>query len=204
MPRKFEVELFTFDELSKKAKERAVKDFGDDPENTWDDDDAHMLTELFETDLKDHYGLGNLKAWWSLGYCQGDGVCFEGSVDIPGFIKAEKQEKRFQKIIGLAEEGLLFITIKNRGRSCHYNSMEIEVDFRGDDESSGPRDWSPRGGQSVSDFEEYLKDRVEEISQEMEKAGYKEIEYHRSNEYIEEILENRDWEYTKSGERWEG
>lgn len=212
MPRKFEIELFSFDELSKKAKERAIKDFADDPEKTWDQDDSERLTEMFENDLEDHYGLGKFEVYWSLGYCQGDGVCFKGTVDIPKFIKTEKQEKKFQKIIWLDEQGAISVKISNRNRSCHYNSMEFDIDYPGAREGDlgpqGPREWSPRDvspeglDKLVEEFVEYLKDRVQEISQEMEKAGYEEIEYHRSDDYVTEILENRDYEYTKDGERW--
>jgi hypothetical protein len=211
MPRKFEVELFTFDELSKKAKARAIKDFADDPEKTWDYDDSERLTEMFEEDLKEHYGLGKLEVNWSLGYCQGDGVCFHGTVDIPKFIKAEKQMKKFQKVVWLDGQGLISAQITNRERQyCHYNSMAVEIDFRGGEEvgPKGPREWSPRAEPEdleklVVEFEEYLKERVKEISREMEKSGYEEIEYHRSDDYISELLESRDYyEYTKDGERW--
>jgi hypothetical protein len=295
MPRKHETTLYSFDELSPKAKERAIKDFRNDPELTWDDTDSHMLTETFQEDLKHHYGLGDMKVGWSLSSCQGDGVCFHGSVNIQSFIKAEEAEKQFQRILKLADEGLIGATITHESRYCHWNSMHIEVELylrEGDllprdlqkrideweekrdeiiDEwnrvrsavieknmapvreweqrserykrgPQGPREWTPRGPgpkpeslnypvppepvivqpdwleeaktrmqleyllveNETKEFETYLDERVKEISKEMEKNGYDEIESHQKDEYITEILENRDWEYLKDGERWDG
>jgi len=293
MPRKFEIELFSFDELSKKAKARAIKDFADDPERTWDYDDSERLTEMFEQDLEDHYGLGEFKVNWSLGYCQGDGVCFQGTVNIERFIKTQEVEKRFERILRLAEIGEIGAKITHKHPYCHWNSMNVEVElylreydllpkdlyrkvreWEGERDRivndwnrarseviernmapvreweaktekfkrgpQGPREWTPRGPgrkpellnypippepvipepdwfkeaqarmaaeyaeveRETKEFEKYLDERVKGISQEMEKSGYEEIEYHRTDDYITELLENRDYEYTKDGERW--
>lgn len=295
MPRKEEFDVFTFDELSPKAKKRAIEDFRDDPELTWDDTDSDMLTETFEQDLKDHYGLGDLKVGWSLSYCQGDGVCFSGTVTIPEFLEREKEEKQFARVLRLAEEGSISAKISHESRYCYPTSMDIEIqNFSREEElipkdlrkrvdewenwreeildkwrrereavveknwapvrawedavesfgrkiAQGPREWTPRGpGQKpeplknplppepvilvpewvkearekaeadylvieneIKEFEKYLGERIEEIAREMEKNGYDEMDYHRKDEYITEILENNDWEYLKTGERWE-
>lgn len=295
MPRKYEVELFSFDELSPKAKKRAIEDFRNDPELTWDQDDSERLTEMFEQDLKDHYGLGDMKVGWGLSYTQGDGVCFKGSVTIPEFLEKEKEEKRFPRILKLSEEGNISVKITHDNRYCHWNSMDIEIeDFSRDDEfipkdlrgkwydwnrevdaimdrwraevarihyqnnapireweeavkkfqqvmKRGPREWTPRAPGPMPDqlnypippepvipkpdwvqnvkkgmqeerrltdieiegFRSWLDERTQEISREMEKSGYEEIEYHSSDDYITERLESLDWEFLKTGERWD-
>ena len=298
MPKKKEYILYTFNELSKKAQQKAIEDFKGDPELTWDDADSDMLTETFEQDLQDHFGLGRMKVGWSLGYCQGDGVCFWGPVTISEFLEREKEEKRFEKLLKVAQEGLVSAKITHKDRSCHYNSMEVEIDHyvreedlyptelrdeiskwerekgrvirKWEEESreirfqstapvrewearlreyekhkqhGGPRAWSPRiqhpGPEpqplalplppepvipvpewlsevyvkteadvkelerQVTEFKDYLEERIKEISRELEENGYKEMEYHRSDEYITEVLENRDYEYLKTGERWD-
>jgi len=295
MPRKHEFTLYTFNELSSKAKERAIRDFRDDPDLTWDESDSQWLTEMFEQDLADHYGLGDMKVGWGLSYTQGDGVCFSGSVNIESFIKAEKAEKRFERVIKLAQDGLIGAKIVHRGRDCHWNSMDTEVELylkeedlvpedllskmrewqgerdkidlewmrardrvrdmnmapirewtkqveRHSKPSDDPREWSPREPgpkpaplnfpeppkpeiivpdwykeaevqqereykkveAEVGEFKEYLEERIQDISREMEKTGYGEIEYQKTDEYIIEVLENRDWEYLKNGELWKG
>jgi len=55
----------------------------------------------------------------------------------------------------------------------------------------------------VAEFESYLEDRIKEISRELEKAGYAEIEYHSGDDYITERLENLDWEFLEDGTMYE-
>lgn len=278
---------WSFSELSPEAKKRAIEDYRqENEENLFDQDDAHHLTELFETDLQDHYGLGPMKANWSLGYCQGDGVCFHGHVDLETFLKAERKKKRFGDLIGRASA-----TITNEdSRYCHWNSMAVEVVSDVDADAFLPKrlldryqewvyesrhrvqvrhrvaydraaplrawqrevdrwreemeqkhyrkqDWSPRVpsppekpqeldlempellempadikaafaqaeqdfaqfNKDLDAFQEYLTERVQEISRELEKMGYDEIEYHSSDAYIGERLEVDDEEYRENG-----
>ena len=281
--------IFTFDELSKEAQARAIKDFRGDPELTWDQSDSEQLTEMFEQDLVDHYRLGAMKVHWSLSSCQGDGVCFEGHVDLQDFLKAERKIGAFRELLGRASA-----KITHEGRYCHWNSMEVEVDsdIREEDllsrrqqavleewqhavsqrfseiraaeaERNRPlqewnrgaeawkrarerlrkQDWRPGLPSSpeprpqpadvvvpemlavppeinalnaemksrydafeakLEEFRTYLDERVKEISRELEKTGYAEIEYHSGEEYARERLENTDWEYLEDGERYDG
>ena len=95
-----EPKIYTFKELSPEAKNQAIEDARDDPKFTWDDGDSQMLTESFEQDIDDHYGLGDdMKVFWSLSYSQGDGVCFEGPVDVGKFIETETMKKRFGLVV---------------------------------------------------------------------------------------------------------
>lgn len=299
--REKKLRIYTFDELPPKAKKRAIEDVRDDPELTWDQTDSEMLTETFEQDLDDHYGLGeDMEASWSLGYSQGDGVCFKGSVDVRKFIETEKAEGRFGALINR-----IGARITHDGRYCHWNSMDVEIGtyaveedvarpedlkrveewederheimerWRADyakakEESLAPvREWEERKARReaeiahwrarrgrgpkawlpgepapfdepkpaplsmpvppepgiteppdveaartrvqnawkaleelTEEFRTYLDERIKEISREMEKNGYEEIEYHSSDEYITEMLENRDWEFLEDGRRY--
>lgn len=292
--------IYSFKELSPKAKKRAVEDVRNDPEMTWDQADSEMLTETFEQDLDDHYGLGDgMEANWSLGYSQGDGVCFKGNVDVGKFITTEKIEGRFGPLVDR-----IGVKVTHDGRYCHWNSMDVEVETYATEEDlarkedleligewederhekmerwrmeyakareeslapvreweerkarreaewkrfearrgRGPKAWLPgapapfdepkpaplpiplppepviigppdveaartRVANAWKEFEElvaaftaHLEDRIKEISREMEKNGYEEIEYHSGDEYITEMLENRDWEYLEDGRR---
>ncbi len=49
------------------------------------------------------------------------------------------------------------------------------------------------------DFENYLDDKVKEISRELEKLGYAEIEYRYSDEAIRDELPGRENLYEKDG-----
>ena len=56
-------------------------------------------------------------------------------------------------------------------------------------------------GRKADEVQTWLDGRVEEISREMEKAGYSEIEHHSSDEYLAERLQDTDWTYDEEGNR---
>lgn len=286
---------YKFSELSKRAQETAIEEFRKEHDDRlFDQTDASFLTDLFKQDLDDRYGLGqNMEVGWSLGYCQGDGVCFWGPVNVAKFIKTEQIWKRF----GILAR-VINTTIKHSGHYCHYNSMSVETELTGDAyslltppefkqweafnlrkdhvdwENEGRKalyqralkdplyeyerrrkQWEAKRGTGVkawipdppprppdpgevpeppellpdpvmpkrleraiewaeeqwtriettlaNEFEKYLDERITEISRELEKMGYSEIEYHSSDEYIREELENspsyEDLEFNEDG-----
>jgi len=279
------IRIFTFDELSLRAQARAVKDFQNDPELTWDQGDSEQLTETFKEDLENHYHLGTMKVYWGLSHCQGDGVCFMGRVDVKGFIEAEKKNEEFGSLLLVDVSA----RITHGGRDCHWNSMGVDVESgsgpedilsmddraildrwenavgrRSSEQRDAERardapiaewrqeierhrsrrgrlkqDWRPGPGpqpppldipvppdlevpddvkaihdemsrlqqdldRQLEEFRQYLAERVKEISKELEKNGYAEMEYHQGEEYALERLENMDWEYLEDGKRYDG
>lgn len=98
--------LYQFDELSDKAKERA-RDWYREGRDANDFEyiiaDAVRMGEILGIAFRTHTVplLGGGKRddpniWWSLGYCQGDGACFEGTYSYakraPARIRAEAPE----------------------------------------------------------------------------------------------------------------
>ena len=67
-----------FSELSKEAQDFAVENEKNSG-TRFDDDNAAFLTEDFQNQLAEK-GFEAVKVFWSLGYCQGDGVAFYGRV----------------------------------------------------------------------------------------------------------------------------
>lgn len=122
VPRKEEVNLYKFDELSKEAKERAIKDWQEDGYG-WDDHDSEFLTEDFKERLREKGFYDNVEVYWSLGYCQGDGVCFKGSINPSVFFKENK-------IIGYSElrKYDISILVETSHQECHWNSMHVTVE----------------------------------------------------------------------------
>ena len=78
--------------------------------------------------------------------------------------------------------------------------MTVEVEFEEEDETLPPR---LRIARPVlrEDFENYLDGKVKEISRELEKSGYAEIEYRHSEELIRQELPERQHLYGKDGSR---
>lgn len=291
MPKK-KIVTYTIDELSPEAREKAIEDFRP---LAFDDDDARMLTEEFETILSEK-GIMNAKANWSLGYCQGDGVCFTGNVSITEVLEINKVEK-FEPLFDLAARDDLTARIHHKdSRYCHYNAMTVELELHGDPSSLltqamdgelreweyqktqaweeyrrqwaavkernlapireherlkqewlrkgglDPQDWSPRvrdpGAQPApltepyppepvfpkpprlqaaldeaearwkgietltNEFEKWLEEWIKNISRELEKLGYAEIEYRQSDEAIIEFFNGNEWKFLEDGTRW--
>jgi len=136
VPKKRKIITYTIDELSPETRKRAIESFRP---HAFDDDDASMLTEEFERILSEK-AIMNAKANWSLGYCQGDGVCFSGNVDIPEVIGMNKLTQ-FAALEQIAQNDELSARIHHKNsRYCHWNSMTVEMELRGDPSSLFTRD----------------------------------------------------------------
>jgi len=118
---------YTFDELSSDAKEVAkgkILEIDRDP-------------MIFSGDLIDflecEYGLNNLKTYYSLSYCQGDGLCLYGNIYDNELFDNEKFSKiAFKGIHWKQKEGLRSvlsgITFTHHGRYYHERSVTIDSD----------------------------------------------------------------------------
>lgn len=194
---------YPYSALSKKAKERAREEWREAERN----DPSYELSELLGRDLEDHFGLTNCKLFYSLGYCQGDGVAFDGHPDVDEWAKHDETlAGMLKEIHGLAAltgyEVDLRVHIEQRDNHYyHWNTMRVSVDH---DEEPCPYE-TPPALQAIYDkieaLEEYLAQRVKDISRELEKTGYAEIEYYDSDEYIDELLtENDHYMFSRRGE----
>lgn len=110
--------IYSFNELSKKAQEKAHQDYKN--RNTYEFLEQYLLDELNieleENNIKEN---GNKKVLYSLSYSQGDGVCFIGdfiwedveisithnfryyhrySTDINGYFKSAIHENVFKEL----------------------------------------------------------------------------------------------------------
>ena len=190
--------LRLFDELSAEAKEFAIENEKNNGRR-FDDDDASFLTEDFQYQIAEK-GFEAVKVYWSLGYCQGDGVAFYGSV-FTSDLKAKDTNagKLIERLEKAGDEISIEITGSN-GWYHHRNSMTVEVDFENEtDDEDLPARLKIALPVWREDFESYLSERVKEISGELEKSGYAEIEYHYEDETIKKDLMEREDLYEKDG-----
>lgn len=185
-----------FWELNRQAQDAAVAEEREQPER-FDWDDAAILTEDFKMQLAER-GFPETEVFWSLGYCQGDGVAFYGSVYPEDLKEKDPNAKEFIEALEKAGDVLsIWITGENN-HYHHWNSMTVEVEFEEEDETLPPR---LRIARPVlrEDFENYLDDKVREISRELEKSGYAEIEYAHDENTIRDELMERENLYEKDG-----
>jgi hypothetical protein len=189
-----------FPELKREAQELAVSKERDSPER-FDWDDAEFLTEEFKTQLAE-YGFEEAEVYWSLGYCQGDGVAFYGRVLKESLKEKDCKAKRLIAALEAAGDELYIGITGANGHYHHSNSMTIEIDFGNEsDDEDLPARLKIARPVLRENLEEYLTERVKEISRELEKSGYAEIEYRYDETAIREELQEREHLYEKDGTR---
>lgn len=189
-----------FRELKPEAQEFAVATERDSPDR-FDWDDAEFLTEDFKTQLAE-YGFEETEVYWSLGYCQGDGVAFYGRVFAERLKEKDQTAKRLIDALHTAGDDIYIEITGANGHYHHWNSMTVEIEFESetDDEDLPARLKIARPALRER-LEEYLGERVKGISRELEKSGYAEIEYAHDETAIREELLEREHLYEKDGAR---
>lgn len=191
--------VFSFTELNEEAKKEAVEQYRSRySDRLFDECDCEMLKEYFEEEL---HGLGyeDMKVYFSLSYCQGDGVAFEGElIEINKVAKRLLNEKEWALYEKLIEDNGVWgkIRLTNHGY-YHWNSMDVEIES----DIDNFYDWEIEEiGQELykayidllKDLQNYMNSDIKDISKRLEKEGYEDIEYKESDEYIIETLENND------------
>ena len=189
-----------FSELCSEAQEFAVSE-EQSRGDRFDWDDAEILTEDFKTQLAE-YGFEEAEVYWSLGYCQGDGVAFYGRVHPESLKEKDPKAMRLIDALEAAVDSFYIEIIGKNGHYHHWNSMTVEIEFENetDDEDLPARLKIARPALRER-LEEYLAGRVKEISRELEKSGYAEIEYALDEDAIRDELCEREHLYEKSGTR---
>lgn len=187
-----------FWELKAQAQNEAVAAECENAER-FDWDDTAILSEDFKMQLAER-GFPDVEVFWSLGYCQGDGVAFYGTV-YPEDLKAkDSRAAQFIKSLERAGDVLSIAITGENNHYHHWNSMTVEVEFESEDDEHLPPRLRIARPVMRDQLEEYLAEKVKEISRELQKSGYDEIEYRTSEKAVREDLEIRDHLYEKSGE----
>ena len=162
-----QINLYEFEELSEEAKVKALDNHNENNDYDFLSDD---LTEYLSQLLEENGIKGEAKLFYSLGYCQGDGVCFEGNFEFKG----------------------VNISVKHSGNYYHSNSVNIEADF----EDNGDELKNDLIEAVENDFKIVFK----EICDKIEKTGYSQIEYENSEEAFKELCEANEYTFEANGE----
>ena len=179
-----------FWELNKTAQAAAVAEECENPER-FDWDDAAILTEDFKMQLAER-GFPDVEVFWSLGYCQGDGVAFYGSVYPKDLKEKDPEAKRFIEALEKAGDCLGIGISGENNYYHHWNSMTVEVEFEGETDEHIPARLKIARPLLREDFQTYLEEKVKEISRELERSGYAEIEYCHRDEAVRTELTERE------------
>ena len=196
-------ELYKYEELDSKGKEKAKRKYLDRQEE-------YEFTDMVEADTTLVFPNSKLKVQYSLSYSQGDGLSVYGSLDFEDIFNILKgndypslvegidlfTEKEIKTLRFYANEnGSLNVDVVGRYpffREWVYDFAEDWIDtFEGDGLSSIKTDLIYR-------FEKTVKTIMQRYCKEWEDAGYK-FFYEIDDESMEEISEANNWEYLADG-----
>ena len=189
MPRIHETILYTFDELSTQAKEKAITSFQED-DSYLDYDWYQDTVDDFKTILE-LIGYYNIECYFSGFWSQGDGACFAA--------KFGREKRCLQKVKSYCtEKEILDIVeqiqseiplheeyeIKHSGHYCHEYCTNVY--YLGDNEKA-----------------EQLNERFLELSRQLMRILYRKLKdqyyYLNSDEAIIEYIKANDYEFTEDG-----
>lgn len=219
MPSDAKIQVFKFQELSEEKpngyyglspKERAREWVAE--ANCDSDRISDMFnTELFERGLRDQANDAYLDAHFSLGYSQGDGVAFEGTVTYkPGMVKAPvtgEPDPTFPDI----PAGTWFKLYSIDNHYTHWNTFGVEIELPESDLSEIDDGECPKCGErftthnddgscvAVMELEDALLEYFQALSKEFERMGYAEIEYQSSDEACIDACEANEWVFDVFG-----
>lgn len=192
-----EYEVYTFSELSEKAKEKV---------RTWylDGREAFIFTEDCENYLMDKFHNSDLKVEYSLNYCQGDGLNIYGDIDLmdlyENILKENpdtftEKERKFMVWV-LCNYGTDY---SMPGNYRYGYCMSSRWDFTEDIISN--MEWDNMRNIKYSILEKFNKaaiDFMEKICSDLEKWGY-EYFYEISDEDLEDSCSVNGYEFLADG-----
>jgi len=168
------IKVYKYEELSDEAKSKALDDYNDD-------NDYDFLSDILNEDLiqlleeaKIENENNDAKLFYSLGYCQGDGVCFEGN---------------------FKHKGINF-NVKHDGHYYHSNSVDIEAEQIDDSDDDLKNDVKEA---VIEEAEAEFTEAYKEICDKIEKSGYEEIEHQRSEEAFKDYCEANERTFLENG-----
>ena len=215
--RTIETNLYTFDELSPEAKERAVQNVlnaGWMTDYDWWD----CTYDQFREDMKEH-GITVDKIYFSGFWSQGDGACFTGHIRLTQEQMLESLPKEMRekfitfntkvKLMGFEPMSLHYSArIEQRGNYSHSGSMYIVDDYNNTEIEETDVDCEDMLDEGVllrDDFDGRVEygDLAIELAwghaDDLYKRLREEYEYLTSEENVAEYLSNNDREFTEDG-----
>ena len=186
-----EFKVYKYEELSEKTKEKVKQDYINNL-------DANDFTYTIIEDLHS-IGLKNIRPYYSLSYCQGDGFCLAGHIDFDE-INSELK-KIFCKDFILSDYKILkslkdysYIDFNHIGRYYHKNSVEIDIYIDGSFDDRTYNNHKKLANKLINNIKEWYFDKCNEY----EKQGY-EFFYGISDEELQEYCNSMDYKFFDDG-----
>lgn len=216
--------LFEFDELSDKAKEKAREWYrrASDGDSDWSEcviNEAIEQGQLLGIDFKMHdvklHGGGTRQKpciWWRGFSSQGDGACFEGTWrarnvkadkvaegwgDAPETTEIKRIAKEFAGLAMLYPDATLKVT--HRGHYNHERSVYCDFDSGIEDDDEVASKVAEYGdlANTEESATETARDFMRQIYRRLEKA----YEYEQSDECVDENIKANEYTFLENGKR---
>lgn len=197
--RTIETTVFTFDELSDQAKEKARAWFRDGQlDYDWYDsayEDAETIGKIFGIEMDRKRNSTTPAIWFSGFYSQGDGACFEGRWECREDAGAKIREYAPQDStlheIGDALAGYKGCSARVKHRGHYYHSLCTEIDVGEPDEEEI----------TVSVAHDDVRETLREFMQWIYVQLEKECEWLQADEQVDESIRANGYEFEEDGTR---
>ena len=197
-------DVYTYDELSDQAKEKA-RERVKDRILQWRDGSSDVFTDSCVTTLNELFPNSDLKVQYDLSYSQGDGFNTYGKLKATDLIDVdfEKYPLGGTNIKPLSDKnaikdvcekaGIFDITLENNLRYCYSLADRIELDRTYEDELSEDEI------KLLDELETFAQDVMGHINSQLEDDGYNWF-YEVTDEDIQEEISSQELEFTEDGE----
>lgn len=186
-----EIKLFSYDELSEKARER-VRELMEPQHDWWD-----FVYEGWQEKLA-ALGYSDVEIQFSGFWSQGDGASFTASVNLEEWIKANKYGNRFRLTLNAIRREYVDSVakvIRTSSHYLHYNTVkcdDISFTWACEDISSKVED-------QLETIREWITEEVREKSKEIYRDLEAEYNGLTSEEYIREECTELEYLFYSSG-----
>lgn len=190
------VDVYKFDELSEDVQKKVIARY----RNLWDELDYFEFKDSMNIEFSNYISGLNFTLSYSLNYCQGDGVSFTGSVEgKEGLLKLANLVYNGnipRNILRLINWGIIYKVNFDRIGSHYVHKYTVDIEVV--DNYNMDNDYC-RITEAMLEFEKFIRDWYLNVCGRLEKFGYNEIEYLRSEEYIREMILANDLEFLADG-----
>jgi hypothetical protein len=188
------INLYTFSELPETVQEKLIKSEHDNSSDLIND----QVSEYFNEKAQERFGP-DLKVYYSLGHCQGDGVAFEGEINLDTLLSDSSDyrdsfNRNELRLLNKCKD-CISINVTHRGRYYHENSFDVDL---GIGQYSYSRDYK-----YIDELQKSIEKKIltilQNISQDLKRSGYE--DFSQVDEFSKDVLLSSDDLFTITGVR---
>lgn len=187
-------EIYSFPELSEKAKEKAIQDF---IATGIRDEDFYEGLKYY---ARETFG-DEVSVQMCLSSCQGDGINVYGDIDIEKILSENKDffaEKEYKALTWYNKQGYLVISLPYNRRYCYCMADQLDGGADIADDISCRYSLRDINISAIEKLRDLIVDKAEEFCRKNEKDGYDFI-CEIPEEEFSEMAEANGWEFLEDG-----